>query len=141
MKRGTIGRRGSGRRAFFRRVALARSSFRPAWVARFFAGKSRRLVLLTGFLNVRRNHRSRFLGHSAAAADFSVARRHLHATCGVGIAGEFAGLRQPSISLGNRAYGLQFHLEVSQGMAKEWLKVPEYDQALNDVLDQVPRRH
>lgn len=35
---------------------------------------------------------------------------------------------------GNRAYGLQFHLEVSQGMAKEWLKVPEYDQALNDVL-------
>jgi GMP synthase (glutamine-hydrolysing) len=35
---------------------------------------------------------------------------------------------------GSRAYGLQFHLEVSQGMAKEWLRVPEYAQALNEVL-------
>jgi hypothetical protein len=35
---------------------------------------------------------------------------------------------------GSRAYGLQFHLEVSQEMAEEWLKVPEYAKTLNDVL-------
>jgi GMP synthase (glutamine-hydrolysing) len=35
---------------------------------------------------------------------------------------------------GSRVYGLQFHLEVSQEMAEEWLKVPEYAKTLNDVL-------
>ena len=29
---------------------------------------------------------------------------------------------------GNRAYGVQFHLEVSLDMAEEWLQVPEYAQ-------------
>jgi GMP synthase (glutamine-hydrolysing) len=41
-----------------------------------------------------------FFRHSAPAAYFSMALRHLHAASGVGIAGEFAGLRQPSIPLG-----------------------------------------
>ena len=35
---------------------------------------------------------------------------------------------------GNRAYGVQFHLEVSLDMAKQWLAVPEYAQSLNDAL-------
>jgi GMP synthase (glutamine-hydrolysing) len=35
---------------------------------------------------------------------------------------------------GRRAYGVQFHLEVSQDMARDWLDVPEYAQALNEVL-------
>lgn len=32
------------------------------------------------------------------------------------------------------AYGLQFHLEVSTAMAREWAGVPEYDAALRRVL-------
>jgi GMP synthase (glutamine-hydrolysing) len=35
---------------------------------------------------------------------------------------------------GRHAYGLQFHLEVSQEMARQWLEVPEYAAALRDVL-------
>ncbi|MGC1358477.1 MAG: type 1 glutamine amidotransferase [Xanthobacteraceae bacterium] len=35
---------------------------------------------------------------------------------------------------GNSAYGVQFHLEVSLDMAKQWLDVPEYAQSLNDAL-------
>jgi NAD(P)-dependent dehydrogenase (short-subunit alcohol dehydrogenase family) len=35
---------------------------------------------------------------------------------------------------GRHAYGLQFHLEVSQDMARQWLEVPEYAAALRDVL-------
>jgi GMP synthase (glutamine-hydrolysing) len=35
---------------------------------------------------------------------------------------------------GRHAYGVQFHLEVSRDMAKAWLAVPEYAQALNEVL-------
>jgi GMP synthase (glutamine-hydrolysing) len=33
-----------------------------------------------------------------------------------------------------RAYGVQFHLEVSQDMAREWAAVPEYDASLRRVL-------
>jgi len=33
-----------------------------------------------------------------------------------------------------RAYGLQFHLEVSAGMAREWGDVPEYATALERTL-------
>lgn len=33
-----------------------------------------------------------------------------------------------------RAYGVQFHLEVSQEMAREWAGVPEYDASLRRVL-------
>ena len=33
-----------------------------------------------------------------------------------------------------RAYGVQFHLEVSQDMAREWAGVPEYDASLRRVL-------
>jgi GMP synthase (glutamine-hydrolysing) len=35
---------------------------------------------------------------------------------------------------GARAYGIQFHLEVSLDMAREWLQVPEYAKSLNDSL-------
>lgn len=35
---------------------------------------------------------------------------------------------------GARAYGVQFHLEVSLDMAREWLQVPEYAKSLNDSL-------
>ena len=35
---------------------------------------------------------------------------------------------------GNSAYGVQFHLEVSAAMAREWAQVPEYSQALERVL-------
>lgn len=34
---------------------------------------------------------------------------------------------------GERAYGVQFHLEVSPAMAREWARVPEYEQALDRV--------
>ena len=35
---------------------------------------------------------------------------------------------------GRRAYAVQFHLEVSRDMVGEWLDVPEYAQALHEVL-------
>jgi GMP synthase (glutamine-hydrolysing) len=35
---------------------------------------------------------------------------------------------------GARAYRMQFHLEVSLDMAREWLQVPEYAKSLNDSL-------
>jgi len=35
---------------------------------------------------------------------------------------------------GRRAYGVQFHLEVSTEMAKEWAEVPVYGEALERVL-------
>jgi GMP synthase (glutamine-hydrolysing) len=35
---------------------------------------------------------------------------------------------------GRVAYGLQFHLEVSHDMARQWLEVPEYAAALREVL-------
>ena len=35
---------------------------------------------------------------------------------------------------GSRAYGVQFHLEVSPQMAREWAAVPEYSAALERVL-------
>ncbi len=35
---------------------------------------------------------------------------------------------------GKRAYGLQFHLEVSREMAEAWLEVPEYADALDEAL-------
>ena len=35
---------------------------------------------------------------------------------------------------GRTAYGIQFHLEVSVGMAREWANVPEYSAALDRVL-------
>jgi GMP synthase-like glutamine amidotransferase len=35
---------------------------------------------------------------------------------------------------GRYAYGLQFHLEVSEDMARQWLEVPEYAAALREVL-------
>ena len=35
---------------------------------------------------------------------------------------------------GTRAYGVQFHLEVSREMAEEWARVPEYANALTAVL-------
>jgi GMP synthase (glutamine-hydrolysing) len=35
---------------------------------------------------------------------------------------------------GERAYGLQFHLEVSSEMAAEWAEVPAYAQALERIL-------
>ena len=35
---------------------------------------------------------------------------------------------------GSRAYGVQFHVEVSTAMAEEWAKVPEYDEYLDRVL-------
>ena len=35
---------------------------------------------------------------------------------------------------GSRAYGVQFHLEVSPQMAREWANVPAYDDALERVL-------
>jgi GMP synthase (glutamine-hydrolysing) len=34
---------------------------------------------------------------------------------------------------GERAYGVQFHLEVSTEMAKEWAAVPEYEESLERV--------
>jgi GMP synthase-like glutamine amidotransferase len=33
-----------------------------------------------------------------------------------------------------RAYGVQFHLEVSPGMAREWMDVPEYAQSLEQTI-------
>ena len=42
--------------------------------------------------------------------------------------------RHQAFRWGNSAYGLQFHLEVSLNMAKQWLDVPEYAQSLNDAL-------
>ena len=33
-----------------------------------------------------------------------------------------------------RAYGVQFHLEVSPGLAREWAEVPEYSASLDRVL-------
>jgi GMP synthase (glutamine-hydrolysing) len=39
-----------------------------------------------------------------------------------------------SFRWGRHAYGVQFHLEVSQNMARQWLEVPEYAAALRDVL-------
>ncbi len=35
---------------------------------------------------------------------------------------------------GERAYGLQFHVEVTPGMAREWAEVPEYAEALERIL-------
>ena len=35
---------------------------------------------------------------------------------------------------GEHAYGVQFHLEVSRGMAEEWARVPAYADALAQVL-------
>ncbi|MGI8420989.1 MAG: type 1 glutamine amidotransferase, partial [Gaiellaceae bacterium] len=35
---------------------------------------------------------------------------------------------------GRRAYGVQFHLEVSREMAEEWARVPAYAEALERVL-------
>ena len=35
---------------------------------------------------------------------------------------------------GERAYGVQFHLEVSPEMAREWSQVPEYAASLESVL-------
>jgi GMP synthase-like glutamine amidotransferase len=35
---------------------------------------------------------------------------------------------------GTTAYGVQFHLEVSAAMAREWAEVPEYSQALERAL-------
>jgi GMP synthase-like glutamine amidotransferase len=35
---------------------------------------------------------------------------------------------------GRRAYGVQFHLEVSREMAEEWARVPAYASALEEVL-------
>jgi GMP synthase (glutamine-hydrolysing) len=34
---------------------------------------------------------------------------------------------------GERAYGVQFHLEVSTEMAKEWAAVPAYEESLERV--------
>lgn len=39
-----------------------------------------------------------------------------------------------SLRWGNRAYGVQFHLEVSPQMAREWADVPAYNAALERVL-------
>ena len=36
--------------------------------------------------------------------------------------------------VGKSAYGVQFHLEVSPDLAREWAEVPEYSQALERVL-------
>ena len=33
-----------------------------------------------------------------------------------------------------RAYGVQFHLEISHEMAEEWARVPEYAESLNGTL-------
>ena len=33
-----------------------------------------------------------------------------------------------------KAYGVQFHLEVSRAMAEEWARVPEYKASLEQVL-------
>ena len=35
---------------------------------------------------------------------------------------------------GERAYGVQFHLEVTPAMAKEWAQVPEYGEYLDRTL-------
>jgi GMP synthase (glutamine-hydrolysing) len=35
---------------------------------------------------------------------------------------------------GRQAYGVQFHLEVSHDMARQWLEVPEYAAALRELL-------
>jgi GMP synthase (glutamine-hydrolysing) len=42
--------------------------------------------------------------------------------------------RHQAFRWGNSAYGLQFHLEVSLDIAKQWLDVPEYAQSLNEAL-------
>ena len=36
---------------------------------------------------------------------------------------------------GERAYGVQFHLEVSTEMAKEWAAVPAYEESLERVKE------
>jgi GMP synthase (glutamine-hydrolysing) len=42
--------------------------------------------------------------------------------------------RHQAFRWGDNAYGLQFHLEVSLDMARQWLDVPEYVASLNDAL-------
>jgi GMP synthase (glutamine-hydrolysing) len=37
-----------------------------------------------------------------------------------------------------RAYGVQFHLEVSPSMAREWMDVPEYAQSLEQTIGAAP---
>jgi hypothetical protein len=42
--------------------------------------------------------------------------------------------RNQAFRWGAHAYGVQFHLEVSQEMAREWLRVPAYAEALVQAL-------
>jgi GMP synthase-like glutamine amidotransferase len=65
-----------------------------------FQGEKPEVGLLPVFLSSWAIIDTVFSGIPSPAAYFSMALRHLHAASGVGIAGEFAGLRQPSIPLG-----------------------------------------
>jgi GMP synthase (glutamine-hydrolysing) len=52
---------------------------------------------------------------------------------GVRLAGSPAYPNQ-AFRVGHSAYGVQFHLEVSPELAREWAAVPEYNEALERVL-------
>jgi GMP synthase (glutamine-hydrolysing) len=47
---------------------------------------------------------------------------------------ESAHYRQQAFRVGELAYGLQFHLEVSEQMARGWLALPAYAEALEHAL-------
>ncbi len=68
-----------------------------------------------------------------ADRDPAVARRHLRPPGRDRAARELAGGPQPGLRVG-RAYGVQFHLEVTGEMAREWGEVPEYRASLASTL-------
>ena len=89
----------------------------------------------SGFSHAGGGKRSGVRRHPARNVDFPVARRHVL----VADRGRFCWrVRQLSptrrFAGARRAYGVQFHLEVSLDMAREWLQVPEYARSLNDSL-------
>jgi len=49
-------------------------------------------------------------------------------------AGELEPVREQAFRVGERAYGVQFHLEVTAEMAREWAAIPAYADSLAATL-------
>ena len=59
-------------------------------------------------------------GKCRAGNGLPLARGDFRPAAGRGTAGEFGALPQPGLRLGDRVYGLQFHLEVTPDMIADW---------------------
>ena len=64
---------------------------------------------------------------SSGTATRSTSRR-------LGAAGALTSVPNQAFRAAERAYGVQFHLEVTGEMAREWAEVPAYQRSLADTL-------